>query len=191
MSLHELTAINGVLLYSNTILEDIGGPITPRTGTYIIGVINFLSSICSLYSAKTFSRRFLFISGHFTMGLAHLWIGFSILIGKGTWAIIGILLFLFCYQNTSGAITWLYCSEVAPDITLGFVGTAGYGTVFLLTLTMQPMMDSAFLGQPGTFFIFGIISILGAIWCIIYLKETSGGLTDKEKKSLYIPADIQ
>lgn len=71
------------------------------------------------------------------------------------------------------------------------MGTAGYGTVFLLTLTIQPMMDSKLLGQPGTFFIFGIISIAGAIWCCIYLKETSGGLTDKEKKSLYIPQDIQ
>ena len=59
------------------------------------------------------------------------------------------------------------------------MGTAGYGTVFLLTLTMQPMMDSKLLGQPGTFFIFGIISILGAVWCCIYLKETSSGLTDK------------
>ena len=56
---------------------------------------------------------------------------------------------------------------------------------------MEPMMDSKFLGQTGTFFIFGVISILGAIWCCIYLKETSGGLTDKEKKSLYIPEDIQ
>lgn len=97
MSLHELTAINGVLLYSNTILEDIGGPITPRVGTYIIGVINFISSICSLYSAKAFSRRFLFISGHFTMGLSHLAIGFFILIGEGAYAIIAILVFLFCF----------------------------------------------------------------------------------------------
>ena len=125
------------------------------------------------------------------MGLCHLAIGFFIMIGQGAYAIIAILAFLFFYENSSGAITWLYCSEVAPDITLGFVGTSGYGTVFLLTLTMQPMMDSKLLGQPGTFYIFGVISILGAIWCCIYLKETSGGLTDKEKKSLYIPLDIQ
>ena len=97
MSLHELTAINGVLLYSNTILKDIDGPITPRKGTYIIGVINFLSACCALYSAKTFTRRFLFIAGHFAMGLSHLAIGFFILIGKGEYAIISILVYLFCY----------------------------------------------------------------------------------------------
>lgn len=52
------------------------------------------------------------------------------------------------------------------------------------------MMNSA-IGQAGTFFIFGIISLVGAAWCCIYLKETSNGLTDKEKKSLYIPDDIK
>ena len=52
------------------------------------------------------------------------------------------------------------------------------------------MMQSA-IGQSGTFFIFGIISLLGTVWCYLYLKETSQGLTDKQKKSLYIPDDIK
>ena len=46
------------------------------------------------------------------------------------------------------------------------------------------------IGQAGTFLIFGIVSLLGTLWCWIYLKETSNGLTDKQKKSLYIPEDI-
>jgi len=51
-------------------------------------------------------------------------------------------------------------------------------------------MNSA-IGQAGTFFIFGVISLAGAVWCHFYLKETSKGLTDKEKKSLYYPDDIK
>lgn len=52
------------------------------------------------------------------------------------------------------------------------------------------MMNSA-IGQAGTFLIFGIVSLLGTIWCCIYLKETSNGLTDKEKKELYMPEDVK
>ena len=52
-------------------------------------------------------------------------------------------------------------------------------------------MRNSAIGQAGTFYIFGIISLLGTVWCYIYLKETSQGLTDKEKKSLYIPEDIK
>ena len=124
------------------------------------------------------------------MGLCHLGIGLFILINMPTMALVAILLFLFCFQNTSGAITWLYCSEVAVDSALGFVGTSGYACIFVLTLTIQPMFESP-LGQAGTFFIFGVISLLGAVWCHIYLKETSQGLNDKEKKELYIPDDIK
>ena len=52
-------------------------------------------------------------------------------------------------------------------------------------------MSSPGFGQAGTFFMFGIISLVGSIWCHLYLKETSKGLTDKEKKELYYPEDIK
>ena len=98
MALHELTAINAILLYSNTIIGDFpDGSITPRQGTYLIGIFNFISSCVSLYSAKAYTRRFLFIGGHLTMGLCHLAIGIFILLGMSTMALVAILLFLFCF----------------------------------------------------------------------------------------------
>lgn len=147
-------------------------------GTYIIGVVNFIASSISIFTAKTFPRRALFVGGHLIMGLCHLGIALFIGIDKGAYAFISILAFQFTNQNTSSAITWLYCSEVAVDVALGFVGTSGYFAIFCLTLSIQPMMDSA-IGQAGTFIIFGTINVLGALWCVIFLKETSGGLTDK------------
>ena len=79
---------------------------------------------------------------------------------------------------------------MAVDSALGFVGTSGYFSIFILTLSIQPLMDSA-IGQAGTFIIFGAINIFGSFWCYFKLKETSGGLTDKQKKNLYTPKDIQ
>jgi len=62
MALHELTGINAILLYSNTIISEMpDGNISPREGTYLIGIFNFIASVCSLYAGKAFSRRFLFI----------------------------------------------------------------------------------------------------------------------------------
>jgi hypothetical protein len=40
------------------------------------------------------------------------------------------------------------------------------------------------MGTPGTFLFFGIITLCGAIFTIIFLKETKN-LTDNEKKLLY------
>ena len=132
------------MLYSNTIIESMpDGSITPREGTYLIGIFNFFSACVALYSGRNFTRRFLFIGGHFSMGLSHLAVGLFILLEMSTLALISILIFLFCFQNTSGAITWLYCSEVTVDSALGLVGTAGYAVIFVLTLTIQPLMNSA------------------------------------------------
>lgn len=98
MALHELTAINAILLYSNTIIANMpSGNIGAREGTYLIGIFNFIASCVSLYSARAFTRRALFIGGHFTMGLCHLGIGLFILIEKPTIALICIFLFLFCF----------------------------------------------------------------------------------------------
>lgn len=124
------------------------------------------------------------------MGVCHLAIAVLIYINLSGYALLGMFVFLFAFQTTSGAITWLYCSEVAVDAALGFVGTFGYFTIFILTLTIQPMMDSA-LGQPGTFLLFGVISLMAAVWCHYALKETSGDLTDIQKKELYMPEEYK
>ena len=103
-------------------------------------------------------------------------------------ALVSIFVFLFSFQNTSGAVTWLYCSEVAVDAALGLVGTTGYAIIFVVTLTINPLFEA--MGQASVFLMFGIISILWAIWMQFKLRETSGGLTDKEKKTLYVPEDL-
>ena len=128
---------NAIMLYSNQMLDDMsknGSALTPRQGTYIIGVITFLSSATSVYSAKTFTRRFLFVGGHIFMGISHTLVGVFAVLDMPTPVLISMLLFIFFFQNSSGCITWLYCSEVAVDVVLGFVGFTGYFVVFVLTL---------------------------------------------------------
>ena len=75
---HEMVGNNAIMLYSNQMLDDMsagGSLLTPREGTYLIGVVNFCSSATSVFAAKTFTRRFLFIYGHLFMGLAHMAVG--------------------------------------------------------------------------------------------------------------------
>lgn len=110
--------------------------------------------------------------------------------GKPTYAFAAILMYLFILQTTDNAVTWLYCSEIAVDVGLGFTGVAGYFIIFLLTFGIKPM-ESSFLGLAGTFYLLGTEQLLSGLWSFLYLKETSGGLTDKQKKSLYMPDDLK
>ena len=180
------------MLYSNTMLKDMQTKgeslLTPRQGTYLIGVVNFLSSGMSIWTTKTFKRRTIFNWGYLAIALAHFMIGLCSYQGWSEGVLISMLAFCFCYQNSSGAITWLYCSEVAVDVVLGFVGFAGYSVVFILSLTTQFLMDSDTLHSWGTFWLFGCFSLMATVWFIFYVRETKH-LNDAEKKSLYAPAD--
>ena len=150
----------------------------------MIGIANFVASGTSIFTAKTFSRRTIFIVGHVAIGLAHIMVGYFAYLGEPTYALYSMLVFVVAYQNSSGCITWLYCSEVAVDVVLGFVGFTGYLAVFMLTLTINFMMESELLHAWGTFWVFGVISLIAAVWFAVYLKETKY-LNDKQKKSLY------
>ena len=135
---HEIVGNNAIMLYSNKMLEDMSSAdaiLTPRQGTYLVGVINFLSSGISVWTAKAFSRRFLFVFGHIGMGIFHILVGVCAYNNYPTLALLSMLGFIFFFQNSSGCITWLYCSEIAVDVVLGFVGFSGYFVVFILTLT--------------------------------------------------------
>jgi hypothetical protein len=48
------------------------------------------------------------------------------------------------------------------------------------------MMNSDLLHPWGTFWMFGIISIVATLWMHLYVKETKY-LNDKQKKQLYMP----
>ena len=56
MIFHELTGINVIFLYSNTMFKrmDTDGKsgLTPRQGTYLIGLVNFLASGISVFTVN-------------------------------------------------------------------------------------------------------------------------------------------
>ena len=76
------------------------------------------------------------------------------------------------------------------DVGLGFVGVIGYFFVFLLICAIKPK-EASFLGLAGTFYVLGAEQIISGLWAYIYIKETSGGLSDRQKKSLYMPEDLK
>lgn len=179
MAIHELNCGNAVMLQTNAIFAQMKGfALTPRQGTMLIGYWNFFSAACSLFTGKRFTRRFLIAGGHTLIGVMLLLFGLLNQLDKPDWAFFALLSYLFVMQTTDNAVTWLYCSEIAADVSLGFVGVVGYLMTFGLTYAIGPM-EASFIGLAGTFYLFGAEQLLAGLWAYFYLKETSNGLTDK------------
>lgn len=79
---HELTGINVIFLYSNTILAIVcsGASFTPRQGVYMINIVNTFASGISIWTIRTFGRRPLLLWGHSGICITHILIGTFILI---------------------------------------------------------------------------------------------------------------
>ena len=79
----------------------------------------------------------------------------------------------------------IYTAEVSVDAVAGFGISAQFINMILITASLEYMMAGP-LQVHGTFFFFGAICLLGALYCQIFLKETRG-LTSLQKKTLYAP----
>ena len=101
ITFHELTGINVILLYSNTILETILGDsdsgFNARTGTYMISAINTLSSFLCIFTVRTFGRRPLLLWGHTGIFFTHFMIGVFTITKVNYGVLVMICLFMFIY----------------------------------------------------------------------------------------------
>jgi hypothetical protein len=63
------------MLYSSTMFKNMNSAgssgLTPRQGTYLVGLVNFFASAMCVYVVNRFSRRFLLILGHIMIALTH------------------------------------------------------------------------------------------------------------------------
>lgn len=187
---HELTGINVIMLYSNQLFKQMASSgdalLTPRQGTYLVGIVNALASLLSTQIVKCFGRRTLVIWGHLGMAGTHAAVGYFASQSMNTGVIVGVLVFLMVYQNSSGPVAWLYATETSIDAAFGVCLFTLWGTVFVLSLVCPALMDEDSLGPTNVFYIFAGLSFIGSIFCGTILVETQG-LTDKQKKLIFTP----
>jgi hypothetical protein len=69
-----------------------GQGINPRTGTMIIGVVNFLSALIAYVPVKLYGRRPLLVGGHGALAVFLSLVGYFAYIGYGGGVLIMILL---------------------------------------------------------------------------------------------------
>ena len=190
MVFHELTGINVINLYCNTIFKQMDSngkaPFTPRQGVYLVGLSTFFASFCSTQTVRFFGRRTLLIAGHLGIAVVHAAVAIFNIYEINLGVVTMILLFIFVYQNTSGPVAWVYASETTIDAGMGICLLTLWGTVLVLSIVCPIIMDPESLGPNGTFFILSGLSVFGCIYVILFIKETFS-LSDREKKILFTP----
>ena len=123
------------------------------------------------------------------MGLCLVLTGIFQMLDMSIPIIISLCAFITAFQFSQGPIAWMYSAEVAVDTALGLCVLALFLSLLEKAITMEFMVHST-MGPHGMFFLLGSVTLVGAIFIALFVKETKG-LSDIEKKSLYFPEDLK
>ena len=73
---------------------------TSKQDSYLVGFANIIGAIASYYTIKTFSRRAIFIGGHFTMGCILIVSGYFVYMNQPELVLLSFCSFVAVYQST-------------------------------------------------------------------------------------------
>lgn len=164
--------------------------LSAKEDTYFIGGATFLGAILSYYSIAIFSRRTIFIGGHFFMAALCTLTGYFIRQKQVELVLLAVCSHIVVYQATQGAAMFIYIAEIANHD--GLLGLCIF--MQMVSTTLQSMsatwLMNGVLGVDGLFFVLAVIQVIAVICFTFFMKETQG-LKPAEKKVLYTPAHLR
>ncbi len=186
-----ITGINTVIYYAPKIFQLAGytEATTALFATMLVGIINVIVTIISLWLIDRIGRRPLLVSGLIGMAFSLVILGFSFFIegeGSGLTAIFAMLIYVAFFAVSLGPVAWLIISEVYPlgirGRAMGIATFANWISNYFVSLTFLSLIG--ILGAFGTFWLYAIICILG-LWFVIKLVPETKGKTFEQIQAFW------
>jgi sugar porter (SP) family MFS transporter len=176
-----ITGINTVIYYAPRIFQ-LAGYQTAETAlfaTVLVGAVNVIMTIISLWLIDRLGRRPLLIGGLVGMALSLTILGISFLVQDEMAALTAIAAMLFYvsfFAISLGPVAWLIISEVYPlgirGRAMGIASFSNWVCNYFVSLTFLTLIQD--LGTAGTFWLYAIICFLGLWFVIKLVPETKG-----------------
>lgn len=177
----QITGINTVIYYAPRIFQGAGytSAISATFATLSIGVVNVLATLVSVWILDRVGRRRLLLIGiaGMVVSLASLAISSFLHVSLiDEVALIALVSYVAFFAIGLGPITWVLLSEIYPLKVRGKAMTlatfVNWLCNYFVSLTFPNLLVS--IGIGGSFFLYGIISLL-AFWFVLkYVPETKG-----------------
>jgi MFS transporter, SP family, arabinose:H+ symporter len=170
--------INVIFNYAQEIFSNAGYSVSDILFNIVItGCVNLIFTFVGMFTVDKLGRKALMLLG--AGGLA------------GIYAVLGTMYFLHiqglpllimvvaaiaCYSMSLAPVTWVILSEIFPNrfrgTAMSIATFALWAGCFILTYTF-PILNQM-LGASGTFWLYGIICLLGFLFILRKLPETKG-----------------
>ncbi len=183
----QITGINTIIYYSPEILRMSGYPSAKAAilAAGIIGVVNILVTVVSIFLVDRLGRRFLLLLGTAGMAVALTLVGLAFHSqAAGKVVFYEVIGYIFFFGIGLGPVVWLLISEIYPTKIRGKAMSLAtltvWGANWVVAGTFLSLIHAA--GPAGTFWIFAVICVLAFIFCLAFVPETKGkSLEDIER----------
>jgi MFS transporter, SP family, xylose:H+ symportor len=189
---NQVSGINAINYYAPRIFAMIfgeGSEIAALVGTMGMGAVNLVFTLLAFLIIDRFGRRAMIIGGSLLMIVMHGLVAWQLSrpTPNATIAVCGILGFIAFFACSSGAVIWVYISEVFPNAVRAKGQALGCFTHwFLCTVISWAFPVVAERAGTWAFGFFAFMMLCQLVWATFFMPETKGGTTEDIEKRLGI-----
>jgi sugar porter (SP) family MFS transporter len=189
---NQVSGINAINYYAPRIFQMIfgeGSELAALAGTIGVGAVNLLFTMLAFAFIDRFGRRFLIIVGSAMMIVMHSLVAWQLSLPSPNAAIAmtGILGFIAFFGVSSGAVIWVYISEVFPNVVRAKGQALGCFTHWFLCMIVSwafPIVAES--AGTWAFGFFAFMMAVQLVWAVFFMPETRGGTIEDIEKRLGI-----
>ncbi|XP_030761676.1 facilitated trehalose transporter Tret1-like [Sitophilus oryzae] len=181
----QVSGINIVLFFAQSIFQDAGVALAPEICTIAIGTVQVVASGASSVLIDRSGKRFLLMLSALGMAVSQMVLAyfFHLKDDKGedvtslSWLPICCLVgYIITYCLGFGPIPWAVMGEMFPANVKSVASTATAATCwfFGFLITKYFGIVAALIGKSGSFGVFGVCCVVGFVFVYKFLPETSG-----------------
>ena len=179
----QAVGINVVLYYAGNIFRNMGASTdSSLLQTIIVGVVNLAFTVVAIMTVDKFGRKPLMIIGSIGMAISMIALGFTFYFQNvGILALIFMLTYTAAFAMSWGPVCWVLLAEIFPNSIRGALSiavAAQWIANWIVSLTFPMLNDNVWLtntfNHGFSYWIYGIMSILSAIFMWKFVPETKG-----------------
>uniref|UniRef100_G3MR35 Major facilitator superfamily (MFS) profile domain-containing protein n=1 Tax=Amblyomma maculatum TaxID=34609 RepID=G3MR35_AMBMU len=186
MFVQQSSAIGVIVVYTNDIFRESGTSMASEDCAIIIGVVQVLVVAAASGLTDRVGRRSLLLISTFATSLCLFLFGYSFYLKEHnaetfadsySWLPVVSMGLLFVAINVGlGSLPWVLLGEMLPlrvkGFATGFCTAFSFGYAFLLIKEFYRL--KLLLGDAGSYWLFGVLLLVGCVLIWIFLPETKG-----------------
>ena len=189
---NQVSGINAINYYAPRIFQMIfgeGSALAALAGTIGVGAVNLSFTMLAFLFIDRFGRRALIIGGASLMIVMHALVAWQLSRPHpdAAIAVAGVLGFIAFFAISSGAVIWVYISEVFPNAVRARGQALGCFTHwFMCTIVSWAFPAVAERAGSRAFAFFAAMMAVQLVWAVFFMPETKGGTIEDVERRLGI-----